>query len=127
MIFFADNGGGGGAANAPLRGRKADTWEGGIRVPFLIRWPNGGIPAGAVNGEFLTSLEVLPSLAAAAGAELPAGVTLDGFDWWPALRGEAASPRQEMFWQRKNRIGRAGRQVEMGRNGRRRRRALRSR
>ena len=105
VIFFADNGGGGGAANAPLRGRKADTWEGGIRVPFLIRRPNGGIPAGAVNGEFLTSLEVLPSLAAAAGAELPAGVALDGFDWWPALRGEAASPRQEMFWQRKNRIG----------------------
>ena len=105
VIFFSDNGGGGGAVNAPLRGRKADTWEGGIRVPFLIRWPNGGVPAGAVNSEFLTSLEVLPSLAAASGADPPAGVVIDGFDWWPAIRGESASPREEMFWQRRNRIG----------------------
>ncbi len=105
VIFFSDNGGSGGAVNAPLRGKKAETWEGGIRVSFMIRWPAGGIEAGAVSDEFLTSLEVLPSLASATGADLPAGVVLDGFDWWPVLRGDAASPREEMFWQRKNRIG----------------------
>jgi len=105
VIFFSDNGGGGGADNAPLRGGKGSMWEGGVRVPCLVRWPGGGIPAGAVCDELLTSLELFPSLAAAAGAELPDDVTLDGYNWWPALRGEQASPRKEMFWQRKDQIG----------------------
>ncbi len=105
VIFFSDNGGGGGADNRPLRGRKGNTWEGGIRVPCLVRWPAGKIPAGAVSDAFLTSLELFPSLAAVAGATLPPNVPLDGFDWWPTLRGETQSPRQEMFWQRKDDVG----------------------
>jgi arylsulfatase A-like enzyme len=105
VIFFSDNGGSGGADNAPLRGKKGDTWEGGIRVPCLVRWPDGNVPAGSVNHQFLTSLEILPSLAAAARAELPSGVQLDGYDWWPTLRGETPSPRSEMFWQRKKLTG----------------------
>lgn len=44
-------------------------------------------------------------MAAASGADPPAGVVIDGFDWWPAIRGESASPREEMFRQRRNRIG----------------------
>ncbi|MHC4996256.1 MAG: sulfatase-like hydrolase/transferase, partial [Planctomycetota bacterium] len=105
VVFFSDNGGAGGADNTPLRGHKGDTWDGGIRVPCLVRWPNGGIPAGSVNSEFLTSLELFPSFASATGASLPEGVVLDGFDWWATLRGEKPSPRKEMFWQRKDTIG----------------------
>lgn len=69
----------------------------------LVRWTAGGVPAGAVNDAFLTSLELFPSLAAATGATLPAGVVLDGHDWWPTLRGQAPSPRTAMFWKRQGR------------------------
>jgi arylsulfatase A-like enzyme len=76
-------------------------WEGGLRVPFLAWWP-GRLPAGVVTDEFLTSLEIFPTLAGLAGARLPAGVELDGFDALPVLRGERKSPRTEMFWERRN-------------------------
>ena len=120
VIFFSDNGGGGGSDNAPLRGGKARMWEGGIRVPCLVRWPAGGIPAGAVNDAFLSSMEIFPSLITAASADPPEDVILDGHNWWPVLRGERPSPRTEMFWQRRDQIGaRVGRWkwVEMGRRG----------
>ncbi|MCO8121257.1 sulfatase-like hydrolase/transferase [Stieleria sp. TO1_6] len=120
VVFFSDNGGSGGADNSPLRGHKGQTWEGGIRVPCIVRWPGGGVKADAVNDEFLTSLELLPSFAAAAGVDAPTGVVLDGFDWWPTIRGETASPRKEMFWKRRGLIGaRVGnwKWVQMGDNG----------
>jgi len=100
VIFFSDNGGGGSADNAPLRGRKGQMFEGGTRVPCIVKWP-GKIPAGATSDEFLTSLEILPTLCAAAAAAPPKGVALDGFDMLPVLQGRRASPRAEMFWQRK--------------------------
>jgi len=101
ILFFSDNGGSGNGGNAPLRGAKSTMWEGGLRVPFLMRWP-GRLPAGTVNEGFLTSLEILPTLLAATGTPAPEGITLDGFDMLPVLRGEGASPRTEMFWQRRN-------------------------
>lgn len=105
IIFFSDNGGSGGADNSPLKGRKGQTWEGGVRVPCLVRWPAGDVPAGQVSDEFLTSMELFPSLAAATGATLDPQIILDGFDWWPTLRGETPSPRKEMFWKRKDQLG----------------------
>ena len=120
VIFMSDNGGGGGSDNSPLMGGKSRMWEGGIRVPCLIRWPNGEVPAGSVNDQFLSALEILPSLANATGAALPSGVMLDGFDWWPVIRGERESPRKEMFWQRRDTIGiRVGnwKWVDMGEQG----------
>jgi arylsulfatase A len=99
VIFFSDNGGGGGSDNSPLRGRKGMMFEGGIRVPCLVRWP-GRVPAGSVCDEFLTSLEIFATLVNAAGLPLPDGVVLDGFDMADVLAGKAASPRREMFWQR---------------------------
>ncbi|MFT7642314.1 MAG: arylsulfatase A, partial [Pirellulaceae bacterium] len=105
VIFMSDNGGGGGSDNAPLRGHKSQMWEGGIRVPCIVRWPNGNIPANKVSDEFLTSLELFPSLVRATKAESPKDLVLDGFDWWPVLRGEIKSPRTEMFWKRKDLIG----------------------
>ncbi len=102
VVFFSDNGGSGGADNTPLRGRKSQMWEGGIRVPCLVRWTDGDIPAGQVNGAFLSSLELVPSFVEATGAELPADLALDGFNWWPTLRSETESPRTNMFWRRRD-------------------------
>lgn len=108
VIFLSDNGGGGPADNRPLRGKKAQMFEGGIRVPFLARWP-GRIPAGQVSDQFLTSLEIFPTLCAAAGVKSPEGVTLDGFNMLPVLRGETPSQRNEMFWERRtDRAARVG-------------------
>src|SRR5262245_18881808 len=66
VIFQSDNGGSGKGGNAPLRGQKSTLWEGGLRVPFVARWPDR-IPAGQVRGDFFTTLELMPTLAAAAG------------------------------------------------------------
>lgn len=109
VVFFSDNGGGGGADNSPLRGRKAQMWEGGIRVPFIARFP-GRIPTGTTSDEFLTALEVFPTLTRLAGERLPADVVYDGFDMLPVLTGDEPSQRKEMFWQRRDdRAARVGR------------------
>ena len=100
VMFLSDNGGSGNGGNEPLRGAKSTMWEGGLRVPFIARWP-GKIPGGRITGEFLTSLEILPTIAAATGAAPPGDVRLDGFDMLPVLGGTASSPRREMFWQRR--------------------------
>ena len=102
VIFLSDNGGGVGADNSPLRGKKGQLWEGGVRVPCLVRWPAGGVPAGAVNDALLSSLEIFPSLLAAAGLPAPGGVALDGHDWWPTLTAGRPSPRTTMFWERRD-------------------------
>src|SRR5262249_36099828 len=81
-----------------LRGAKSTLWEGGLRVPFVARWP-GKIPAGSVSDEFLTTLELVPTLAAAARAQLPTGIMLDGYNMLSTLAGEAPSPRTEMCWE----------------------------
>lgn len=100
VLFMSDNGGSGNGGNEPLRGSKGTMWEGGLRVPFIMRWPDK-IPAGNVSDEFLTSLEIIPTLLAATSSAAPANLKLDGFDMLPVLRGEATSPRKEMFWQRR--------------------------
>ncbi len=102
VIFFSDNGGSYGCSvNAPLRGYKAWMFEGGIRVPCIIRYPKK-ITAGGVTGEFLTSLEIVPTLIEEAHLSLPENIVYDGFDMMPVLTGETASQRNEMFWQRRN-------------------------
>jgi len=101
VIFFSDNGGGSAADNSPLRGNKGDLFEGGVRVPCIVRWP-GVIGAGTVCSEFLTSMEILPMLCGAAGLRPPKGVVLDGFDMTEVLAGRQKSARREMFWQRRS-------------------------
>lgn len=100
VIFMSDNGGSGNGGNAPLKGSKSTMWEGGLRVPFIARWPEK-LPAGKVSDEFLTALELVPTLLAACGAQAPEGVKLDGFDMLPVLQGETKSSRKEMYWQRR--------------------------
>lgn len=100
VIFLSDNGGGGVADNGPLRGRKGLVFEGGIRVPCIVSWP-GHLPAGKTSEEFLTSLEIFPTILAATGTAPPKDVILDGFNLLPVLNGEEDSHRHEMFWQRR--------------------------
>lgn len=106
VLFSSDNGGAGPARNEPLQGHKSSLWEGGLRVPLLVRYP-GKLPAGRVCDEFLTTLELLPTFANLAGAKTPEGVVLDGFDLLPVLAGEQPSPRTKMFWEHSS--GRAAR------------------
>ena len=73
LIFFVSDNGGppvNASSNGPLHGHKAQTWEGGIRVPFVIRWP-GHIPAGQTYDRPVIQLDVVPTVLAAAG--IPAG------------------------------------------------------
>lgn len=100
VLFLVDNGGTRVGDNGPLRGFKVQMFEGGVRVPLLARWP-ARLPAGRVTDEFLSALDVFPTLLAATGAAAPKGVVLDGFDMLPVLEGRAKSPRTEMFWQRR--------------------------
>jgi arylsulfatase A-like enzyme len=99
VVFFSDNGGSGGADNAPLRGGKGQVFEGGIRVCCLARYP-GRIPANSVSDEFVTSMELLPTLLNLADVKPPEGVILDGFDVMPVLAEGKPSPRKDMFWKR---------------------------
>jgi arylsulfatase A len=101
VIFFSDNGGSPSAAdNSPLRGGKSRMFEGGLRVPCIVRWP-GVVPAGSVCDEFLNSMDILPMLCSAAGILAPKGVKLDGFDMASVLAGKQKSARKEMFWKRR--------------------------
>lgn len=100
VVFFSDNGGGGGADNSPLKGKKGMMFEGGIRVPCLIRYPKK-IKPGTVNEGLLTSLELVPTFLKEAGIPQPQEVVIDGYDMLPTLMGQTDSPRSEMFWQRR--------------------------
>lgn len=100
VIFLSDNGAGSAGRNTPLRGKKASLFEGGVRVPCIIRWPEVA-EQGTVSDALVTSLEVLPTVLTAAGIEPPEDVVLDGLDLRPVLQGEP-SRRTEMFWQRRN-------------------------
>jgi arylsulfatase A len=101
VIFFSDNGGAGGADNSPLRGGKSQMFEGGVRVCSLVRYPKRIAP-GTVNREFLTSLEIFPTVLSLAGVAPPEGVVLDGFDMLPVLAEGKPSPRKDMYWKRRS-------------------------
>ncbi len=87
VLFFGDNGGqlSNGASNGPLRGEKGTTFEGGIRVPALLRWP-GTIDPGQRSAQFVNVADVLPTLASACGIRSGLPDDMDGTDLWPALK-----------------------------------------
>lgn len=95
VIFTSDNGPWYQGSRGGLRGRKGETYEGGMRVPFLARFP-GRIPKGLEANGFASALDILPTLARAAGAPLP-GQRLDGVDIWPLLAGEREAVEREAF------------------------------
>jgi arylsulfatase A-like enzyme len=102
VLFFSDNGGAayatGGADNVPLRGGKGETWEGGIRVVSLLRWPNQ-LEGGQKMEQIMTAMDVFPTLAAAAGVT-PGNdrFELDGRDMWPAIAKGKTIPRQDLVF-----------------------------
>lgn len=98
VIFTSDNGGTPRASNAPLRGHKGSTLEGGMRVPMIAWWP-GRIPAGTACDAVAGMFDVLPTFAALADAPLPQGRTIDGANIWPLLAGTpGAKPAHETFY-----------------------------
>ena len=101
VIFTSDNGGSvpHGSSNGPLRGTKGQTYEGGIRVPTIVRWPSK-IPAGTVTDEMTAMIDFLPTLVTLAGGAPPARHEIDGHDIAPLLFGEAdaSSPHVPFFY-----------------------------
>jgi len=97
VIFASDNGPWYGGNTGGLRGMKAKTWEGGLRVPMIARWP-GKIPAGLVNNSLAGSIDILPTILKAAGVDVPADRVIDGRDIRPLLTSaEAESPHEALF------------------------------
>ncbi|MEM7622726.1 MAG: sulfatase-like hydrolase/transferase, partial [Planctomycetota bacterium] len=102
VIFINDNGGAtnNGSDNGSLRGMKGSKWEGGVRVPFAMRWA-GVIPPGTVFEHPVSSLDITATAAAAAGVEPDADQPLDGTDLIPFLTGaRAGAPHETLFWRR---------------------------
>ncbi|NLY00249.1 MAG: sulfatase [Rhodopirellula sp.] len=108
VIFSSDNGGVGGyeregirgksiTDNAPLKGGKGMLYEGGIRVPCIFRWP-GRIAFGTVCDEPINSVDLYPTLLAAARAKPPENYPLDGAGYMDLLIGGPRRPRKPLFW-----------------------------
>jgi arylsulfatase A-like enzyme len=97
VIFTNDNGGEWLSRNAPLFNRKWTLWEGGIRVPTLLRWP-GRLPAGRVSGQVGITMDLSASIVAAAGVAVPANARLEGIDLIPILAGRAPEVERTLFW-----------------------------
>lgn len=99
VIFTSDNGGTRRGVNAPLRGFKGSTWEGGMREPTIAWWP-GKIPPGTETDAITSMMDILPTFVKLAGGEVPADRKLDGGDIWPILSGQpnAKSPHEEAFY-----------------------------
>ena len=101
VVFTSDNGatGGKGRSNAPLRGNKGTTWEGGMREPCVVRWP-GKIPAGKTCDELASILDLLPTLARLAGTKPPNDRIIDGKDIWLLMAGktDAKSPHEAFYY-----------------------------
>ena len=101
IFFLADNGGPTAqttSSNVPLRGFKATTWEGGVRVPFCVQW-KGKIPAGQTYTNPIIQLDILPTAITAAGGQVDPAWKLDGVDLLPYLTGtNKAKPHETLYW-----------------------------
>ena len=112
FIFQSDHGhsveertfGGGGSAG-PYRGHKGNLFEGGIKVPSVVSWPQG-IPQGEIRDQFVTGTDWWPTLAELSGSEIPDGLHLDGKSMVKVIHSkEAQSPHDEYYWQLGNKNG----------------------
>lgn len=113
VIFLNDNGGGESteryawhsrnyANNLPLRGHKFDLFEGGVRVPMILRWP-GKVSAETVYDKMVSSTDVYPTLVAAAGLQMPEGQPADGVDLLPFINKKNKSkPHDWLCWQNRS-------------------------
>lgn len=104
VIYTSDNGpwlgfGDQSGSAEPLRGGKLTTWEGGVRVPCIMRWPNN-IPAGTICSELVTIMDIMPTIADLSGASLPHNGAIDGKSLWPLMQAsaEAKSPHEVYYY-----------------------------
>ncbi|MCR4415662.1 MAG: sulfatase-like hydrolase/transferase, partial [Thermoguttaceae bacterium] len=114
VIFTSDNGpedihitnaGHSGVGSAgPFRGRKRSLYEGGVRVPFLVRWP-GHVPAGRIDdASVVAGVDLLPTVCTFAGVAVPSGHALDGEDASDILRGATRPRRTPLMWEWRFRV-----------------------
>ena len=111
IIFTSDNGGERFSDNRPLFNHKTTLWEGGIRVPCLLRWPDGGLPRGAVSTQPAITMDLSATILAAAGVPIPE--TMDGIDLLPILKGEQQPVERTFGW----RVDRTRRKMKALRHG----------
>lgn len=102
VVYTSDNGpwlqyGIDGGSAGPFKLGKGTTWEGGMRVPGIF-WMPGRIPAGRVSSAVAANMDILPTLAGLAGADLPTDRVLDGQDLWPLLSGATDQSPHEYFY-----------------------------
>tara|TARA_B100001250_G_scaffold388000_1_gene385892 strand:- start:115 stop:1536 length:1422 start_codon:yes stop_codon:yes gene_type:complete len=110
VIYTSDNGPwkldrGRGGSSYPLRGYKFQTYEGGMRVPCIMRWP-GKVPEGTSCDEVAASIDLMPTIAKLAGAKLLKDRKIDGKDIWPLMSGTegAVSPHDMYYYYKGNRL-----------------------
>jgi arylsulfatase A-like enzyme len=111
VIFTNDNGGEWLSNNDPLFNRKWTVWEGGIRVPAIVKWP-GRIRAGRVSDQPAITFDWSASILAAAGADIPA--SYEGLDLFPILEGRAPRQERTFFWRSAPNSNRAQQAVRQG-------------
>src|SRR5687768_12811518 len=97
IIFTNDNGGEWLSNNGPLFNRKWTVWEGGIRVPALVRWP-GRIRGGTVSDQVGITMDLTASILAATGTTVPPEARLEGVDLFPVWEGKAPKTERTLFW-----------------------------
>ncbi|HET7610096.1 MAG TPA: sulfatase-like hydrolase/transferase, partial [Gammaproteobacteria bacterium] len=102
VIFTSDNGGERYSFHWPFSFQKLYLFEGGIRVPAIVRWP-GVVPAGAVTEQAAITMDWTATILAAAGAQIDAARPLDGESLLPVLRGERAVYDRTLFWRTRTR------------------------
>ncbi|WP_414660816.1 sulfatase family protein [Horticoccus sp. 23ND18S-11] len=102
VVFASDNGAlptFQGSRSGGFRGSKLNLYEGGIRMPFIVRWP-GKVPAGRVDERsVLAAVDMFPTIAAIAGATLPRDAAIEGLDLSAVWRGQPAAARGPLFWE----------------------------
>ncbi len=99
VIFTNDNGGEWLSRNAPLTNRKSTLWEGGIRVPLILRWP-GHLPANKSSAQVAITMDLTASILAATGSAAPATYKPEGINLLPSLSGQSPVVERELFWRR---------------------------
>src|SRR5262245_14367413 len=113
VIFTSDNGGEWLSRNAPLSHRKSTLWEGGIRVPLILRWP-ARLPVGKTSEQVAITMDLTATILAATATAAPPGHHPEGIDLLPILRGDSSLADRQLFWRiagpnRQQRAVRAGR------------------
>jgi len=112
VVFSSDNGGYYLSDNSPLFHHKSTLWEGGVRVPCLMRWP-GVLPAGKVSQQMGITMDLTATMLTAASAKLPEGHKLDGIDLLPHVSGKKKESERTFCW----RIDRSDRKQKAVRQG----------